>query len=149
MIETIVTELGPWSWWIGGIILLGLEIFVPGTFFLWFGVAALLVGTLGFFVPMGFGLQISVWVAVSLVLLIIGRRFFKRAEGADAAHLNDRLAHFVGRSFTLAEPIVEGEGRLKIGDTLWRVTGPDLAAGIKVVVTGADGTALIVARAEG
>lgn len=147
MISTILNELGPWSWWIAGIVLLGLEIFVPGTFFLWFGVAALLVGTLGFFVPMGFGLQISLWVSASLILLIIGRRVFKRAVPADKSHLNDRLAQFTGRSFTLAEPIVEGEGRLKIGDTIWRVTGQDLPAGAKVIVTGADGTALVVARA--
>jgi hypothetical protein len=147
MIETLVTELGPWSWWIGGIVLLGLEIFVPGSFFLWFGVAALLVGTLGFFVPLSFGLQISLWVAASLILLVIGRRVFKRGEVAGEPLLNDRLAQFTGRSFTLAEPIVEGEGRLKIGDTIWRVTGPELPAGAKVMVTGADGTALVVARA--
>lgn len=146
MIETLVTELGPWSWWIGGIILLGLEIFVPGTFFLWFGVAALLVGTLGFFIPISFGLQISLWVATSLILLVIGRRFFKRADTSDEPLLNDRMAQFTGRSFTLAEPIVEGDGRLKIGDTMWRVTGPDLPAGSKVTVTGADGTALVVGR---
>jgi inner membrane protein len=148
MIETLMTELGPWSWWIGGIILLGLEIFVPGTFFLWFGVAALLVGTLGFFVPMGFGLQISIWVAASMVLLLIGRRFFKREVPSGDPLLNDRLAQFTGRAFTLGEPIVEGEGRLKIGDTIWRVTGPDLPAGSKVTVTGAAGTALSVTRAE-
>ena len=109
-------------------------------------VAALLVGTLGFFMPLSFGLQISLWVATSLILLVIGRRFFKRADPSASPLLNDRLAQFTGRSFTLAEPIVEGEGRLKIGDTIWRVTGPELPAGTKVTVTGADGTALVVAR---
>lgn len=59
--------------------------------------------------------------------------------------MNDPLGQFVGRSFTLVEPIVEGEGRLKIGDTVWRVTGPDMRAGTKVIVTGAQGTALVVA----
>jgi hypothetical protein len=145
MIESVFLELGPWTWWIAGIALLGLEILVPGTFFLWFGVAALMVGTLALLVPIDLSLQVSIWLGASLVLLVVGRRFFKRKATTDQPLMNDPLGQFVGRSFTLSEPIVEGEGRLKIGDTIWRVTGPDLRAGTKVIVTGAQGTALVVA----
>jgi hypothetical protein len=54
----------------------------------------------------------------------------------------------VGRSFTLDQPISGGRGRLTIGDTIWMATGPDLPAGARVTVTGADGAVLIVASAE-
>ncbi len=145
MIESVFLELGPWTWWIAGIALLGLEILVPGTFFLWFGVAALMVGTLALLVPFDLSLQVSLWLAASLLLIVLGRRIFKRKVTDQGPTMNDPLGQFVGRSFTLVEPIVEGEGRLKIGDTVWRVTGPDMRAGTKVIVTGAQGTALVVA----
>jgi hypothetical protein len=47
----------------------------------------------------------------------------------------------------LDEPIVNGRGALKIGDSIWHITGPDLAAGRKVVVTGAEGVTLTVTEA--
>ena len=144
MIESVFLELGPWTWWIAGIALLGLEILVPGTFFLWFGIAALMVGTLALLVPVDLSLQVSLWLAASLLLIVLGRRVFKRKVTTQEPMMNDPLGQFVGRSFTLAEPIVEGEGRLKIGDTVWRITGPDMRAGTKVIVTGAQGTALVV-----
>ena len=46
MIERIVMELGPWNWMALGLVLLGLEIVVPGIFLLWIGIAAIIVGTL-------------------------------------------------------------------------------------------------------
>jgi membrane protein implicated in regulation of membrane protease activity len=44
----------------------------------------------------------------------------------------------IGRTATLAEPIREGRGRIQSGDTLWRVSGPDLPAGTRVKVVGAN-----------
>ena len=44
MITEIITSLGGWSWWILGLVLLALEVVLPGTFFLWFGVSALIIG---------------------------------------------------------------------------------------------------------
>ena len=42
------------------------------------------------------------------------------------------------------EPIRDGFGRLTLDDTIWRIAGPDLAAGEKVRVVGADGAVLKV-----
>jgi membrane protein implicated in regulation of membrane protease activity len=44
----------------------------------------------------------------------------------------------------LADPIVEGRGRVRIDDTVWQVHGPDAPAGSRIVVTGADGSILRV-----
>jgi membrane protein implicated in regulation of membrane protease activity len=43
----------------------------------------------------------------------------------------------------LAEPIVNGQGRVRIDDTNWRLTGPDLPAGTRVKVIGTDGGAVL------
>ncbi|MHA1559836.1 MAG: NfeD family protein, partial [Alphaproteobacteria bacterium] len=46
MLQDLFDQLGPWTWIIVGLILLALEIFVslPGSLFLFTGVAALIVG---------------------------------------------------------------------------------------------------------
>ena len=44
--------------------------------------------------------------------------------------------------------IVGGRGQIKVDDTNWRVTGPDLPSGAKVRVAGADGAVLAVERAD-
>ena len=41
MIERIVAELGPWSWWVLGLVLLAAEILMPGVFLIWIGIAAM------------------------------------------------------------------------------------------------------------
>ena len=43
MAEMFVT-LGTWNWLIFGLLLMGLELLVPGVFLFWLGLAALLVG---------------------------------------------------------------------------------------------------------
>jgi inner membrane protein len=44
--------------------------------------------------------------------------------------------------FTLEGAIVDGRGRLKVDDTVWLVSGPDLPAGTHVRVIGAESTVL-------
>ncbi|HMN86004.1 MAG TPA: NfeD family protein, partial [Bauldia sp.] len=46
MILDWIRSLGPWTWVIVGIVLLGLEILAPGNVFVWMGLAALVVGAL-------------------------------------------------------------------------------------------------------
>jgi hypothetical protein len=37
MLAKIVAELGPWSWWVAGLVLLAAEMIVPGFFLVWIG----------------------------------------------------------------------------------------------------------------
>ncbi|MCB1922411.1 MAG: NfeD family protein, partial [Gammaproteobacteria bacterium] len=54
----------------------------------------------------------------------------------------------VGRVFVLETPIENGFGKVRVGDSLWRVEGPDAAAGSRVRVTSADGVVLVVEIAD-
>jgi membrane protein implicated in regulation of membrane protease activity len=144
VIAGILEELGAWSWWIIGLLLLGLEIVVPGSFFLWFGVSALIVGTSALLIDWPWQFQIVGFVVLALALVAIGRRYFSRAEESDRPFLNERAERLVGTSHVLGEPIVNGHGRVSIEDTSWRVSGPDTAAGTRVRVVGADGSILKV-----
>lgn len=145
MITDLIEQLGAWSWMVGGLLLLGLEILAPGTFFLWFGVAAIVVGTIALVFDWAWQVQVVIFLVLSLVLVVIGRRYFAGwAKAAPEALVNDRAARLVGSTYVLAEPIVDGHGRVRVDDTTWRVTGPDLPSGQKVRVVGADGATLKV-----
>lgn len=150
LIERLIFELGPWSWWILGLILIGLEILAPGTFFLWFGVAAILVGTLALFVELSWQVSLLLFLAIAVASLVASRMFFRgiRADEGDPG-LNRRGRRYVGRTFVLDEPIVDGYGRIHIDDTIWRVKGPDCGGGSKVRVTNTEGTVLVVEPADG
>ena len=148
MILEIIRQLGPWSWWVFGLVLLGLEILVPGNVFVWFGVAALLTGVLALFTHFGWQIELIVFVVLALVLVVVGRRVFGRqAQPGEQPFLNDRAHRLVGGSYMLSAPIVDGHGQVRVDDTNWRITGPDLPSGTRVKVTDADGAVLKVEKA--
>lgn len=149
MVGRFIVELGPWSWMLLGFVLLGLEILVPGVFLLWIGIAAILTGTLSLQVwEMAFWtwqVQVLVFLLLSLVSAYVGRRILGARGGiSEEPLLNRRAEQLVGRTATLGEPITEGYGRMKIGDTLWRVRGPDLPVGARVKVIDVSGGELLV-----
>ena len=148
MILDAIRALGGWSWWVLGLILLGVEVLLPGFFFLWFGIAAILIGISALLIDWPWQLQVVGFVVLSVVTALIARRFIGTKNGDTAdPHLNARSGRFVGETFILAEPIVEGRGRLRINDGVWQVRGPDAPAGARVKVIGAEGTVLNVTSA--
>jgi membrane protein implicated in regulation of membrane protease activity len=70
-----------------------------------------------------------------------------RGNRTDRPLLNQRAERHVGEEMVLTEPISDGFGRVPIGDTLWRVAGPNLPAGRRVRVIGHDGPVLKVEAA--
>ncbi|MDP2122326.1 MAG: NfeD family protein [Hoeflea sp.] len=148
MIAGLVTELGPWTWWIVGLIFLGLEIVVPGVFLLWIGLAALVVGGLSFplwgYAFWGWQTQMLVFAVLALALALVGRRISRANLDTDQPMLNRRLEGLVGRTATLEEPIREGKGRIRLDDTTWIVQGPDMPAGARVRITVAQAGCLTV-----
>lgn len=151
MIAQIVGELGPWNWVAIGLVLLVLEIVIPGVFLLWFGMGAILVGALSImFANAAFWpweVQILVFIVLSLVLAFYGKRMMDKGDVTDEPLLNKRSEQMIGRTATLTEPIAEGYGRIRLGDTLWRVRGPNLPVGARVKVATVQGNELVVEAA--
>jgi len=142
------SQLGNWNWVIVGGLLLALEVILPGTYMLWLGLAAIATGILSAILPIGWQIQVVLFAILSVISVLLGRRFSPHAvTESDKPFLNRRHDAFVGRVFTLEEPIVQGTGRIRIDDTTWRVAGPDCPAGTQVRVEKADGATLIVAKA--
>ena len=139
-----------WHWWILALALIIAETFLPGTFFLWMGVSALVLGVIAWLIPaMGWEMQLMLFAVLSLVS-IVGWRMYQRRhpDETDQPSLNRRGEQYIDRIFTLETPIENGFGKVRVGDTLWRVKGGDLAAGTKVRVTAADGIVLVVEPAD-
>ena len=63
---------------------------------------------------------------------------------SDQPDLNRRGVQLVGRVLVVAEAIEGGRGKVRVGDTLWAVEGPDAPAGAEVRVTAAKATVLVV-----
>ena len=139
-----------WNWWVVAVFLIGIEIFAPGAIFLWMGIAAGIVGfVLLAFPETTWQIQLLIFAAVSLASIwawryVLRDRFAKPENGRV---LNRRGASYVGRTFTLKEPIVDGSGLLHVDDSRWKIEGEDLPAGTKVKVTSIEGTVLKVERA--
>ena len=142
----ILEQLDYWHWWIIGIILIILELFAPGAFFLWMGIAAGLVGLILVLVPeMTWQYQFIVFAVVSVVSIVVWRNYLKKhPTETDRPTLNMRGEQYVGRTFTLAEPVVNGIGKIKVDDTMWKIEGADCKSGTKVKVTRTDGAVLKV-----
>ena len=145
MTFNLITTYGPWAWLVLGIVLLVLELLAPGVFMLWLGLAAILVGIVSFVIDWTWQSQIIAFVVFSLAAVPLWRRVSRIQKGTVSdAFLNRRSDAFVGRTFTLEKPIVDGSGTVRIDDSVWRVVGPDTPAGSRVKVVRADGGLLTV-----
>ena len=144
--EEFFPFLGSWVWWVIAGILLILELMAPGVFFIWLAIAAGLTGLADSMLNLPWQAEALLFSAAALVSVLAGRAVLKRRGNADSdhPHLNQRQRSFVGRSFTLKEPIRDGRGKLIIDDTVWEILGPDAPAGAHVKVTGTDGMRLMV-----
>ena len=145
MLVTLASELGPWTWWIVGLFLLGAEILLPGFFLIWVGMAAMVVGAVSFALwdtaAWSWQIQFLVFAALSLAFAYIGFRVMKgRNDDSDQPMLNKRTDSLIGRT-------ANGRGRIHLDDTTWAVTGPDLPAGRAVRIISANGGELNVEAA--
>lgn len=137
---------GYWIWWVlAGVLLVG-ELMLPGVFFIWLAIAAAIVAVLDAVFDLAWQWELLAFALLSLASVFMGRAILKRRQGHDSDRptLNQRHRGYVGRSFVLAEPIVNGRGKLAIEDTVWEVGGADQPKGARVKVTGVDGMRLLV-----
>lgn len=138
-----------WHWWVGGVALVILEVFAPGFILMWLGIAAGVVGFVLLAMPdLDWQYQWLIFALLAVSSVVAWRVFARRhPQESDHPSLNRRGEQYVGRQFTLDEPIVNGSGMLRVDDTRWKIEGTDLPAGTQVTVTGVQGTVLTVEQA--
>ncbi len=139
-----LSGLNVWHWVGLGIVLMAIEVMV-GTFdLLWISVGAFLTALFALLVPMpagGWEGQLTFFGLVAIAFVISGRTVFKglRTRASSHPNLNDRLANMVGQHGQATSAFADGNGKVKLGDTVWmaRAEGA-IREGEAITVTGAE-----------
>ncbi len=132
-------------WLALGLFLAAAEILVPGMFLFWLGLAAIATGLLTWALPIAAPLQVVIFVVISIVTVFLGRNYIRQNPITEAdPMMNKRGDRMAGETATVVEAIADGSGRVKHGDSEWLASGPDIAAGEKVRITGSEGAVLNV-----
>jgi len=141
-----INDIIYWHWLILAVALIILEILMPSAYFLWMGVSAIFVGALMYVFPeMVFLVQILIFAVLSVISVMMYKSYRKKNPiVTDEPALNRRAEQYVGQSFTLKEPIINGEGKITVDDSTWKITGADIDAGETVRVIAVEGTTLVV-----
>jgi membrane protein implicated in regulation of membrane protease activity len=139
--------LNNYGWWLLALALIGAEMLAPGYFMLWIGIAAGLMGVLTWIAPSLPPIaQALLFGLLAIAACAVYWKFIRplAEQRDDQPLLNRRGKKLVGERFVLIEPIVNGRGKVKVGDGQWLAEGPDLPVGSEVEVVAVDGTALKV-----
>jgi membrane protein implicated in regulation of membrane protease activity len=122
-----------------------LELIVPGVFLVWIALAAAGTSVLTALFGLGLPFQVMLFTILSMASVYAGRRWYAahHVPSSDPL-LNDRAARLVGTRVTVVRAIAGGEGRVKVGDSVWSCRGPDCPEGTLVRVTGCAGNCLAV-----
>lgn len=150
MIDWLNSHIAYWHWIVAGLLLAGLEIFVPSFVLVWFGLAAVVVGLLLVLVPMGVTAQLLLWAALSVVFVALWHKFV-------SPRMRDRTLAGMSREAIIGQTAIvvrynadSGRGLLKfpapiMGSEEWDfICEGKLASGDRVTVTELSGNAVIV-----
>ncbi len=143
-------ELDAHWWWLLAAALLALiELVVPGIFSIWIAAAAAVTGLTVMMIDLPLAFQLALFALPPISAVYSGRRWYERnpVDSSDPM-LNDRTARLIGQTVIVTGAIRNGEGRVKVGDSVWAARGPDAEEGARVRVTGADGACLKVEPVE-
>jgi membrane protein implicated in regulation of membrane protease activity len=134
-----------WYWMVFAVALAAAETLLPGAVAIWFAAAAAVIGLLLIVFPIPWQWQFIGFAVLGIVAMLWYLNYRKKhPDNDEQPNLNQRGLQYVGSELVLIEPIEQGSGKVKLGDGVWKVTGPELPAGARVRVTGANGTVLTV-----
>jgi membrane protein implicated in regulation of membrane protease activity len=139
-----------WHWWGLAAGLLTLELLTGTTYILWPTAAAALVGLLSGGGPLSLGweVQLVAFAAVTTVLTLAGDKFVaKRWLNTERPKLNERALQLAGEKVIALADFEAGQGRVKLGDTVWAAVLAEQTAASKgavLEIVGVDGATLRV-----
>ena len=144
----LLAQFGPWNWLLLAVALFALEAVVPGVHFVWFGMAAIVVGLLALTTGIAWQWQLIAFAVIAVASVFVARRLARAdSQPSDTPDLNARGHQYVGRLVIVEEAIRGGRGKVRVGDTVWQAEGHDMPAGTRVRVTGTRDTVLVVDEA--
>ena len=141
-----------WHWAVAGIVLILAELAVPAFVLVWFGLGALLVALVVAVAPaIDLTAQLALWLVVSLALVVLWFRVFKRNQHKTRIGMAD--ADVIGEVGLLARdvaPFEKGEVRFQkplLGTDTWPCIADEaIKAGERVKVLAVEGSFLKVGK---
>lgn len=139
-------------WFLGGVILLITELFMPTLILMFFGFGAWIVAAIYLALGIGLASQLAIFMAASLVLLaLLRKRLQPLFMGYTTARQksDEDLDDFLGKEATVIEAIAPGQpGKIEHNGVSWTAeSGAVLSAGARVRITGRKGLTLsVIAR---
>lgn len=146
-------EIEYWHWVVFGVLLVLSEIALTTFFILWFGVAAIVVGAILFFVPgLGLSWQIFIWTVLSCILAFAWFKYLKplSIDRTKAGLSREAIVGEIGQ--VISVPGESRRGRLRfpapiLGADEWLIISSDqLSEGDRVRVKDVSGNSLIVEK---
>jgi membrane protein implicated in regulation of membrane protease activity len=133
-------------WVIISVVALVVDIATSAFVFLWFtvgGIAAIVVLTLGFSVP----IQITTFIAVSAISMALGYPLMKKTLKSTVTKTSTMEEGYIGRKLTVDEDFVE-TAKVKIDGIYWTIknVGEPVKKGDEVKITGIEGNKLIIKK---
>jgi membrane protein implicated in regulation of membrane protease activity len=147
-----MSEILWWHWIVLGIALMLAELAVPAFFLVWFGLGAVIVGAIVFFVPAtGLAWQVILWTASSLAFVLLWFRIFKPGVHKTRAGMSKgSLIGEVGLVVRDIRPFDKGQIRFQkpiLGAEIWEsVADEEIKVGERIKVVDVEGNILKVGR---
>lgn len=139
-----------WIWAVAAAVVALAELHVPGSYLIWIGLgAALTAGWVAVVGAASLEPQLIVFAIAAAASCVLGWFVYRALPGrrGEDAQLNLRAQQLLGAHATVSEPFVNGEGKVRVGDSQWLAEGPPLRQGTAVVVTAVHGARLVVREA--
>lgn len=140
----------PWWVWATLSAFLGLaELHAPGSYLIWIAFGAGLTAVVQTAYESPITMQIATFAVASAFCCVGGYFVYRRADGSRTGEsmLNQIGLRMVGSRGVVCSRIVNGEGKVRLGGSVWLAEGPDLSEGDPIIVKSVQGARVIVERA--
>ncbi len=137
-----------WAFWIAvGVVALIIELSTAALVSIWFVFAALLTCFVSLFVD-SFLIQVSVFVVLSIIALIISRKVYKKyiKKDKDDISMDNQLVGKYGKTTEETDNI---NGKVLVGDIYWKAKTQDdekIEKNETVKIISVEGTTLVVTK---
>lgn len=136
------------NWFTIGIMLIIIEMILPGMFLMWFGISSIIVGIIAVMIPIEINTALILFSVISVLLVIVVilvmRKVAPSSQSTVTHNLNQaRGSELIGATFTLDSDVMNNSGKLNIGDSIWLIKGPNAIAGTHISITSIENNTLI------
>ena len=150
-----ITQIGYLGWFAIGVFLILAELFVPGTYLIWFGFSAFVMGIIVSLISLTAIETLVCFALISAVFAGIGWYAYAKILNKTPVpekykYLNDMAGAHIGKIYNLSEDVVDGRSKAKVGDSFWLVEIDEpLKKGAKVkIIDVKDGVILKAQKAS-